>query len=754
MREAVTELLHPLEETCASRQFDISVVVPCLNEEANVPALAERLLDATDEAGLVSEIVFVDDGSTDGTWASIEHCRERWGDRVVGVRHPHNVGIAPAWQSGIAAANGRFACFLDADLQHPPEEVVTLYRRLLESRADMAQGTRSSIGRIRDSRLVFSRVLNFLLNVAFRTWAADSKSGFVLAPRRVLEDVVSYRGRYRYFQTFISVAAKAKGYAVLEVETLFQSRYAGTSFLTGKGLRVSFGALADFPRALVEFGGPWRRRRPYGASVAPKARPLPRPRHPYHGFRRVLFETYFATMKLHKWKITRRARGIYLDLKQSERLSRAELDELQLTKLQRLLQHAYIHVPYYREAFDTAGVHPEEITSLEDLRRLPLLEKDDVRKNLYFHLFSDDHRKRDMLRISTSGSTGEPFVTYADRYQLEVRFVTTLRALEWTGWRFGDRQARLWHQTLGLSTSQVIRERTDAWFMRRLFVPAFEITPATIEEYVDRIRRFKPVLVDGYAESLNFLASYVSEGGKPGFSPRAVMSSAQSLPDNVRDLIEGAFQTRVFDKYGSREFSGIAYTCEASRDHHVMDESYIVELLTDGRPARPGEIGEVVITDLNNFSVPLIRYRIGDLAVAVDHSEPCPCGRHLSRIGRIEGRTQAIVHCADGTWLPGTFFAHFFKEHDYAIRHFQVHQETPGEFTLKIVKNRQFTDAALREILEELRQYAGAQTGIDVELVDEIPLVRTGKRSPVVSTVRQDFQQVSRNKVGPPSGTS
>jgi phenylacetate-CoA ligase len=556
---------------------------------------------------------------------------------------------------------------------------------------------------------------------------------------------LSYRGRYRYFQTFISVAAKSKGYEVLEVETLFQSRYAGTSFLSGRAWWVSLGVLLDFPRAVIEFGR--HRRTPYDASIAPKAYPLPSSRHPYRGRRRLRFEAYFATTPLHKWKITRRARDLYLELKQTEQWSRGALQELQLTKLQRLLQHAYSHVPYYRDAFDQAGVHPEEILSIGDLRRLPLLEKDDVRRKLYFHLFADNHRKRDMLRITTSGSTGEPFTTYGDRHQLEMRFATTLRALEWTGWRFGDRQARLWHQTLGMSRSQVIRERTDAWFMRRLFVPAFELTPETIEQYVDRIRRFKPVLVDGYAESLNFLASYVRDGGKPGFSPEAVMSSAQSLPDNVRDLIEDVFQTRVFDKYGAREFSGIAYTCESSRDHHVMDESYVVELLTDGRPTEPGEIGEVVVTDLNNFSVPLIRYRIGDLAVAVEDSERCACGRHLSRVGRIEGRTQAIVHCADGTWLPGTFFAHFFKEHEYAIRLFQVHQETPGEFVLKIVKNRQFTDAALREILDELGHYTGTKTRIDVEFVDEIPLIRTGKRSPVLSTVDEDFQEVSGRKV-------
>jgi phenylacetate-CoA ligase len=729
----------------SAAQPELSVVVPCFNEEGNIAALAERLFEATDEAGLATEVVFVDDGSTDATWAAIGRTREDWGDRVVGVKHKRNSGIAAAWRSGIDAAKGRYTCFLDADLQHPPEEVVTLYRRLLQSRADLVQGTRSSIERLRDSRMLFSRVLNLLLNIAFRTWAADSKSGFVLAPHRVLDDVLSYRGRYRYFQTFISVAAKSKGYEVLEVETLFQSRYAGTSFLSGKTWWVSLSALLDFPRAVVEFG--LHRRAPYGASIAPKAYPLPSAPHPYRGRRRLRFEAYFATTPLHKWKITRSARDLYLELKQTEQWSRGALEELQLTKLQRLLQHAYSHVPFYRDAFDKAGIHPEGILSIDDLSRVPLLEKNDVRRKLYFHLFADNHRKRDMLKITTSGSTGEPFTTYGDRYQLEMRFATTLRALEWSGWRFGDRQARLWHQTIGMSRSQIFRERTDAWFMRRLFIPAFEITPETIEQYVDRIRRFDPVLLDGYAESLNFLATYVREGGKPGFSPRAIMSSAQSLPDNLRDLIEDAFETRVFDKYGSREFSGIAYSCEGSRDHHVMDESYIVELLTDGRPTEPGEIGEVFITDLNNFSVPLIRYRIGDLAVAVDGSEPCPCGRSFSRIGRIEGRTQAIVHCGDGTWLPSAFFLHFFKEHEYAIRHFQVHQEAPGEFTLKIVKGRQFTDAALREIMDELFEYTGAQTRIDVEFVDEIPMVRTGKRSPVVSTVGQDFQQVSSKRV-------
>jgi phenylacetate-CoA ligase len=721
------------------RRIDISVVVPCLNEEANVRPLADRFLAAASEAKLTGEIVYVDDGSTDGTWEAIQALRGEYGEETIaGVRHEVNRGIPTSWRSGIEKARGAYTCFIDADLQHPPEEIITLYRRLLESRADIAQGTRSSIGRLRDSRLVLSRGLNVILNVAFRTWATDSKSGFVLAPRQVLRDVVTYRGTYHHFQTLISVAAKSKGYSILEVETLFVDRRAGVSFLAGQATKVSLESLADIPPAMKEFG---RKRHPQGPSVAPRDHTITGGDVPYSGWRRVWFEAYFATMPLHKWQIRRRARSLYLELRSTERLPRDELAALQLRKLQRIVQHAYVHVPYYRDRLRDADVHPEDIRALEDVAKLSLLSKEDVRRHLFFDLFADNHRKRDMLRVATSGSTGEPSVTYADRYQLEMRFATTLRALEWTGWRFGDRQARLWPDSFGLTRTQKLRERIDGLFMRRLTVPVFDLSPETLEGWVEKLRGHKPFLLDGYAESLNLLAAYLRNGASAGLSPGAVMSSAQTLPEGVREQIERSLQTQVFDKYGSREFSGIAYQCEVG-SYHVMDESYVVELLVEGRPAEPGEVGEVVVTDLNNFSVPLIRYRLGDLALAVDQREPCPCGRTLSRIGAIEGRTQAIVHCADGTWLPGSFFSHLFKEYDHLVRYFQVVQEQRGEFTLRIVQGDYFTERAFAELLDVLRSYVG-ETRVDVQFVDEIPLLRTGKRSPVVSMVAEDFQELT-----------
>jgi phenylacetate-CoA ligase len=467
---------------------------------------------------------------------------------------------------------------------------------------------------------------------------------------------------------------------------------------------------------------------------------------PYSGLRRLRFEAYFATMPIHAWMIrgpqTRRS---YLELKKSEFANRETLSDLQLSRLQKIISHAYNTSSFYRRRLDEVGFHPNDLTSIEQLPALPLLSKDDVRDNLEIGLLSTAVTEKNRLKINTSGSTGRPFTIYADRNQLEVRFAATIRALEQTGWQFGDRQARLWHQKIGMSKSQIIREKIDAWFLKRLFIPAFEISQSSIEQLVVKIEKQKPVLIDGYAESLNFLAIYAQRHAPDGISPLAIMSSAQALPANTRKIIEEAFNTRVFDKYGSREFSGIAYECSAHTHHHVVDECYKVELLVNNRPAQPGEVGEVVITDLFNRATPLIRYRIGDLAVAVDPTQACSCGRSHTQIGEIEGRTQAIVHCESGRWLPGTFFSHFFKEYDKLIRFFQITQHIKGSFILSIVAGDEYSDKKLNEMLVHLRNYIGNST-IQVNIVSKIPMIGTGKRSPVISTVVEDFQdlQISR----------
>jgi phenylacetate-CoA ligase len=719
-------------------EVDISVVAPCYNEARNLPELVLRLDATFKKRGLVGEIVLVNDGSVDDTAAVIDRLAAE-NPAVVAVHHEKNRGIEAGWHSGLSAATGEYACLIDADLQYLPEDVWRLYRELRLTHADLVQGTRSTVGRLRDSRYILSKGLNVLLNSMFGMSLRDNKSGFVIARRETLQDILRHRFRYFYFQSFITVAAHARGYTIRQVETLFESRLLGKSFIPKLPFGMVTKALVDLVKGFVEF-----RLRPQREDVLTEFLKTHRPTRqsaPRELWRRVLQRVFFATMPLHKWTITRRAADRWQELERTQWLSVHDVRELQELRLRRLVYHAYQHVPWYRQEMDARGLKPKDVRTLADLQKLPLLTKQDVRENLHFDLLAENHDKSRMLKITTSGSTGEPFVCYADAHQLEMRWAATQRSMEWTGFRFGDRQARLWHQTIGMSWHQVARERIDAWLNRRIFIPAFEMTEKDVARALAKLRRHRPVLVDGYAECFNHLARHARPEDAAGIRPKGIISSAQVLPEDSRRAVETAFGTRVFDKYGSREFSGIAWECEAHEGHHVVAENYVVEILRDGQPAAPGELGEVVVTDLNNFCMPFIRYRIGDLAEAMDPEAPCPCGRGLPRVGRIEGRIQSIIIGSRGA-IAGSLFPHVLKDYDFAVRQFQVVQVKPGAIVLKVVKAPRFDDQVFADVLAIFRRYLGEDTAIDVQFVDSIPMVRTGKRMATLSAIPLDFQRL------------
>jgi phenylacetate-CoA ligase len=697
--------------------IELSVLVPCLNEALNIPEVTARIARVFEKGGFAGEIILVNDGSTDGTALAIQAAEHAYPDLVRGFSHAHNRGIAAAWQTGVDRARGRLVSTLDADLQYQPEDLLRLRHALHEHGVDIVQGWRSAVGREKGRRYYLSRCLNGILNGVFSMRMKDNKSGFILCRRDVFCDVIAHRATYTHWQSFIMVAARAKGYTYREVETLFEGRRQGVSFLEGATLSASAATLVDVARAVREYPSPRR-------TLRSSAR----------------WRAYMTAFDRTHWIITRDVEREYDELTRTQWFSASRTRELQDSKLRRLIEHAYAHVPYYRARMQALKLRPEDIRGQADIHKLPLLSKDDVREHLHLGLLSDNHDKREVLRVTTSGSTGEPLTCYADRAQLELRWAATLRAQEGTGYRFGDRTTRLWHEGIGLTREQRVRERADALLANRTFIPVFGIQANGLAAALRSIQRLDPVLLDGYAEALDLLAHYLKDHGEAMVRPRAIMSSAQTLPLASRRIIEGAFACKVFDKYGAREFSGIAYECDAHAGHHVVAEAYIVEILANGRPARPGEIGEVVITDLTNRCLPFIRYRIGDLAEAMDPNVPCPCGRGAPRVGEIAGRVQSIIQGTDGQFLPGTFFAHYLKDFEYAIRRFQVVQEERGSMRLHLVKGARYSPEVLEEVLATFRRYLGRTMLIDVEVVDDVPIVRTGKRVATVSRVGVDFQ--------------
>jgi len=707
---------------------EISIIVPCLNEAENVLELAARAHAVFETRGLAGEVVFVNDGSTDNTGALIDRLAAEH-DWVRAVHHPHNQGMVAAWQSGLTATRGRYVVVMDGDLQYLPEDVYRLYRQLKYTNADVVQGWRSHIGRQRGPRYWMSRALDRMLGLLFDMRLRDIKSGFFICEREVLAHILRRRFRYAYFQTLVIVSAHHKGYRVEQIETLFADRTLGQSFISSLPLALVLRTVADLAKGVCEYRllhGRTDVLADFLASHAPARAP-----EPLALWRRAYLRLFALLMPLHHWVVSFPALRYYYQLRRTQWCTPEQVRALQEQRLRELIRYAHRHVPYYRELFDRLGIEPDAIRTLDDLARIPPLTKDDIRANLHFDLMSDRHVKRQMLPITTSGSTGEPLTLYADKTQLEMRWATTLRNIEWSGYRFGDRQVRLWHSTLGMSGVQAFKERLDALLTRRKFFPAFEMNEQTIGRYVEFLRQKRPTLIDGYAEAFNLIATYLRDARVEGIRPKGIISSAQTLSQDSRAVIEQAFGAKVFDKYGSREFSGIAHECEAHAGHHVNAESYIVEIVRDGRAAAPGETGEVLVTDLTNTAVPLIRYKLGDLATASD--AVCPCGRGLPLIGAIQGRAQAIIIGTNGCFLPGTFFAHLLKDYGHILKQFQVVQERLGAIDFNYVPGARFSSAELEKIFVLIRQHLGEAMEIAPHAVDAIALVRTGKHRHSVS---------------------
>ena len=242
----------------------MSVIAPCFNEEGNVDPLVDRTLAVFDEMRISAELLLVDDGSRDRTWELI-NTRAGGDERVRGVRHAFNRGIESAWRSGLDASSGHLVCLIDADLQNRPEDIALLYRAYIREVPDMVQGVRRPTTGVRRCH-AFSRGLNLLLNLAFGMKLRDSKSGFVLARRDALANILRHRYFYRYYQSFIGVAAGSLGYIIAEVDTPFERRSAGESFLSRWPLFVSVRICWELLKFRVETRSAAARRRRRGSS--------------------------------------------------------------------------------------------------------------------------------------------------------------------------------------------------------------------------------------------------------------------------------------------------------------------------------------------------------------------------------------------------------------------------------------------------------------------------------------------------------
>ncbi|MCI0665873.1 MAG: glycosyltransferase family 2 protein [Acidobacteria bacterium] len=232
----------------------LSVIIPCFNEEAVLPALFARLETVVREGAFAEnmELIAVDDGSADRTWSILQELAQRH-SFLIPIRHEQNCGLPEAWNSGAMAARGEVVCTLDADLQYRPEEIPRLYDVWQHLGRDIVPGARTREGRSFDSRYLLSSGLNLILNRLFGMSLEDNKSGFLVCRRDLFLELLEERDEFRYFQAMIMVAAHFRGYTYYSMPTPFDERAAGSSFLGRFPLRVTAGVLADILRGWVRY---------------------------------------------------------------------------------------------------------------------------------------------------------------------------------------------------------------------------------------------------------------------------------------------------------------------------------------------------------------------------------------------------------------------------------------------------------------------------------------------------------------------
>lgn len=392
----------------------------------------------------------------------------------------------------------------------------------------------------------------------------------------------------------------------------------------------------------------------------------------------------------------------------------------QWIRLQSLLRHVYLKSDFYRQRFTEMGARPEDLRSLEDFARLPILTKDDIRNNLQTMTCSG-LKERDLLPKRTGGSTGVPLRLFQDRSCQVLKDALVRRHDGWAGFRLGEKRGALWHDDLWDPPKGLTRKIFSALALRTIFLDTINMDDASLAAFSQRLLKTGTRLLFGHGHSIYYFARYLRESHATVPRLDGIISSAETLPPEERRVVEEVFGNIVFDRYGCEEIGLIASECDVRDGMHTAAEGVYVEIL-GGSTTEPGRL---IVTDLVNRGTPLIRYDIGDLATT--KSGPCACGRGLPRIGRVTGRTSDILYSPEGKGVSGISLLDTAIIHIAGLKQAQIVQEELDQLVFNVVKDVGFSQATLDELSSTVLKYFGPRMRFTVNYVDSIALTGRGK---------------------------
>lgn len=403
--------------------------------------------------------------------------------------------------------------------------------------------------------------------------------------------------------------------------------------------------------------------------------------------------------------------------------SQNALLSLQWRRLQRIIDTAYEHVPFYRARFSAAGLRPRAIQTPSDLPQLPVLQRSDIRNN-QVGLRNPAYGPHEVLPTATGGTTDSPVSLVLDRDCWANRRAATLYFARWYGYELGDRVALLWGARQDSPIQNTLKGHLRQWLTGpTLWLPSSYLNDEVLGAYYRTLVAFHPKVLQAYPTPLYLLACFMERNGLRAPVPY-INVVAEYLYDYQRDKIESVFGTKLFNWYGARELGHIATECRVHDGMHINTHGVYIEVIKDGKPVE-GEIGELVITDLWNRAMPLIRYKIGDLG-AISYRK-CPCGSELPLISEVGGRYVDTFKKRDGTCIPGVAFTNRIIKDDTGIVKLQIVQKDYETFELNVVKGERYEDTQLEALKRRLAAFMQADLVFRVNFVDDILSEKSGK---------------------------
>jgi phenylacetate-CoA ligase len=407
-------------------------------------------------------------------------------------------------------------------------------------------------------------------------------------------------------------------------------------------------------------------------------------------------------------------------VERSQWWSQERLLDFQWEETKKLLQHAFATVPFYQKKYGSAGFQIKDIQTRADFAMLPPLTREEVNK------YSDELKSAafsgKLLPHATGGSSGVPtrfFITYES---FDWRMAVSSRAYTWSGCNLGERTLCLWGAPVGhVPRVKALKKSLYESLRREKVFNTFAQDEKLWRSIYFTALGFRPQLIVGYVSSLEQFCHFLLDNNLKLHPIRAVIAAAEPVFQPVRELVAKALGAELFNTYGSREFMSIGAECEFHNGLHLNAENLFVELEMPST-----EPSEILITDLHNYGMPFIRYRIGDLGILAD-SAPCECGRGLPRIHSIEGRTLDVLRTRTGRVVPGELFPHIMKDIAEVVE-FQAHQVNLDEIILLVVVRQPWSQKSRLLLANEFYKVFGSEVKITVKEVGEIPRRPSGKR--------------------------